>query len=132
MRYKVCGRFGVLMSEGSESISGGLPVEIDAAGLVTLTRGDGKQYVTETQGNFLVPSAFLINGRYSFTVGDIKCAAFRVFNGCAARCVDSTYEEIANMWVAVAEILERAEDAEEKANEAKETVEEFRTGYRTE
>lgn len=132
MKYKKCGNFGVLMTEEAEDVKYGLTFEIDSEGPVTVTRSDGRQYTTVSDGAFFIPAAFLIGGRYSFTVGDVRCAAFRVEDGKAFRAIDSVYDEISNMWIAIAELVGRAESAEREAEAARAAVEEFRDGYRTE
>ena len=132
MKFKKIAKYGMLLTEGAEDVSRGLDVEIDADGPVTVTSRDGRQFITESYGGFHVPAAFLANGTYTFTIGETVSAPFGVVNGEAIRCIDSTTEEIVNMWIAVGEILERAESAEEKAEAARAAVEEFRDGYRTE
>ena len=135
MKYKKCGKHGVLITTSHESTSSGLSIEIDTTGTVTVTRlGDGKQYVTKTdgKGKFFVPSAFLINGKYGLRVGEITCAPFGVSGGEAFMLIDSFTEEIIGMWTAIAELIALVESAEKQSEAARVAVEEFRSGYRTE
>ena len=132
MKFKKIAKYGMLLTEGAEDVTSGLEVEIDADGPVTVTSRDGRQYITTSYGGFYVPAAFLANGIYTFRIGETVSAAFIVADGTAMRYVESTMEEIVNMWIAVGKILERAERAEEKAEAARAAVEEFREGYRTE
>lgn len=132
MKFKNIAKYGMLLTEGAEDVSHGLDVEIDAEGGVTVTSRDGRQFVTESHGGFHVPAAFLANGVYTFRIGQTVSAAIAVKDGEAMRYVESTAEEISNMWIAIGELIERAERAEEKAEAARVAVEEFREGYRTE
>lgn len=132
MKFKCCGEIAALMTLGVEHINGRLDIEVDANGEAVVTRNDGAQYVTNSSGGFSIPSSFLRDGRYTFRIGDVRSTSFIVCGNEAQRYTDAYAEEIANMWVAIGGISEAVDRAVNEARQAKEDVEEFRDGYRTE
>ena len=133
MKFKICGKIAACLTLGVERFNGRLEIEVDADGDVIITRQDGRQMHTESRGGgFYIPSAFLRDGRFTFTVNGIPSTAFQVRGNEAMRFTDSFAEEIANMWIAIADIAQKAGGAEELARRAMEDVEVFRDGYRTE
>ena len=132
MKFKCCGEVAALMTLGVEQINGRLDIEVDADGEAVVTRDDGMQYVTSSSGGFAIPSSFLRDGRYTFRVGGVRSTSFIVSGGSAQRYTDSYAEEIANMWVAIGGISEAVDRAVSAAQQARDDVELFRDGYRTE
>ncbi len=132
MKFKICGKIAACLTLGVERFNGQLPIEVDTDGEVVVTRQDGRQMRAISRGGFNIPSSFLRDGRFTFTVNGIPSTAFQVRGNEAMRFTDSFSEEIANMWIAIAYIAEKASGAENYARRAMEDVEMFRDGYRTE
>lgn len=132
MKFKCCGEVAALMTLGVEQINGRLDIEVDADGEAVVTRDDGMQYVTSSSGGFTIPSSFLRDGRYTFRVGGVRSTSFIVCGNTVERYTEAYGEEIANMWVAIGGISEAVDRAVSAAQQARDDVELFRDGYRTE
>ena len=104
MKFKICGKIAACLTLGVERFNGQLPIEVDADGEVVVTRQDGRQMRAISRGGYNIPSSFLRDGRFTFTVNGIPSTAFQVRGNEAMRFTDSFSEEIANMWIAIAYI----------------------------